>query len=496
MPDFAIQLWTNLANTDRYIRDITPFFTRWQHSTRAVGGNWIADGEYQSTTLDMEQFFLSNLGRRIKVVAGGIPWWEGQIVRMEYTNSDGQTFERSMEDMANRVKVIYSKIGDNLLTNGDVESGVWDTVGTPSTHETTTAWYSKGTTAMHVITDGMATEGTSASDAIAISASTAYDCIAVVKVVTGLATLKIHDGTAASNLIAQRTSTGTGREQLQTQIPVNNDATTCDVQVIADNAGDEFYVDGAMLYTSPVRSETEWVSDAESITEFGRIEGVYLEREMSDNEADANAQRYLSNNAWPKTKPERRGREFDANLDIPSQAHLVIACQGLVWTLRWRHSITDGTDQADNHVSTLLDESEFVASSSAAIDTNTTEVYLTSEDPVTLWRQIEKCVEVGDGSGNSWMGGVYPGRVFQFEARPTGTQYEFHRNAMRFYGGGRIPPLEFRPGWCLMTDMPMEPAPAGGTTDDDPRRVWLDETTFVYRDGKTMLQWAQEDERQ
>jgi hypothetical protein len=76
---FSIELWENLADADTFIEGLTGLFSKWKHSTRSVGGNWFGEGEYIGPTTDMEVFFLTNLGRRIKVTGGGIAWWEGQI---------------------------------------------------------------------------------------------------------------------------------------------------------------------------------------------------------------------------------------------------------------------------------------------------------------------------------------------------------------------------------------------------------------------------------
>ncbi len=397
--------------------------------------------------------------------------------------------------------MIYSKIGDNVLPLGDVESGSWIAVSTPSTIETTTDWFAKGPTAMHIISDNVG-EGARphADSTVTISASTAYDCGMIVDVNVGPWTLQVDDG--AGGVIASRATSGSGRAWLQCQVPNSNDDTTVRVKLLSSGAGNEVYADGAVLYTSPLRCETQWFSDDDSIEQYGRIEGVYLEREMSDAEATGAAQRELTENAWPRTKPVQRGRSLGFQ-DLPEGQmpdprrkprpdRLVVTCMGMNWTLGWRYALTEGTANADSHITNLIDESEFIASSNALIDDNSAEVFLESTNPVTIWRQIEKCIDVGDGAGTSWMGGTYPGREFRFEARHSDTHYEFHRGQMRYNGGGTVIPLEFQPGWCRMLDMPAEPTPAGGSDDDDPRRVWLDETWFIHEKGITRLDWTRE----
>lgn len=489
MTDFAISLWESLMISDTFISSVAPNFVKWKHSSRSLGGNWLAEGDYIGTAAEMEEFFLSNLGRRLVVDQGSIPWWEGQIVRMEYRHK-GQRFVRSMEEMANRTKVIYSKVGDNLLTNGDVESGAWTKLGSPPTHETTTDWYARGTTAMHVVTN-WSDQGTQPNaSAVTISAGVAYTASVIVNIVSGTWTLRVID-TGTSAVIGTRESAGTGRQWLQCQVPDTHTSTSVNVQLRC--AAGETYADGAVFRTAPVRSETKWWPNADSIAAYGRKELALLEREMTDDEADSMAQRELDERAWIRTRSPSRGRTFE---EIRDEDSLIITCMGMAWTLGWRYALTEGTADADTHITALVDESEFISSSDAIIDTNTSEVYLDVANPVTLWDQIEKIVDVGDGSGAVWMAGVYPGRRFLYEARPTTIEYEFHKGKMREYKGSQLAPVEFRPGWCWMTDMPVEPIPAGATaTIDDPRAVWLDETWFEWdRKKGATLRWYEEDE--
>lgn len=499
MASISLELWENLIDSDTFLANIPMVKTRgrkgilrWRHSTRSLGGNWESEGYYEGSSVERERFFLENLGRRIKVTQGGIVWWEGEIVSMELTE-DGQSWIRSKEDSANWISVIYSKVGDNIFQNGDVESSpAWDSVGSPTTHATSTAWWARGTTSMHVVTDG-AGEGTRVDGgSVTITANTAYSCSVIANVVTGTWTLEI---TVGAITVAERTTDGTaGRTTLTCQIPDTNTETSVDVKLTCSASGAEAYFDGAMLRTSPIKSQTKWWTDTDAATAYGRIEDVLLEREMTDDEADGIAQKELANRAWPRTLPPRRGNTFFLD-DIREKDGLIINCLGMVWTLAWRHALTEGTDQADNHVNALLDESQFVASSNAMVDTNTAEVYLESVNPTTLWDQIQKCIETGNGSGTAWIGGVYPGRVFRFEARPTTTEYEYQRGTMRAYGGASLPPVEFSPGWCYMTDMPLQPTPADADADeDDPRRVWLDETWLIYDRGEIKLKWTRERE--
>lgn len=499
---FSVELWTNLADRDNFIESLTGKFKKWKHSTRSEGGSWFGEGEFVDSPKSMELFFLENIGLRIKVVGGGITWWEGQIVRMEFSHK-GMQFQRSMEKLSNKVKIIYSKIGDNLITNGDVESGIWTKYGNPSTFETTTAWYAKGPTAMHIISANNGQGAEPHPTAITISASTAYDCGMIVDVNSGPWTLQVDNN--GPEILGSVSTSGSGRHWLQCSIPATNDYTNARVRLFSSAADQEVYADGAVLYTSPQKVETEWFVDADSVTKYGTKEGAFLEREMGDAEATAVAQRELVEKAWTRTEPVGRGRSA-GYYEMPgvrvrdrrygqAKDKLMITCMGMNWTLGWKYALTEGTSTAADLIASLIDESEFISSSDATIDANTAELYLDTVNPTTLWRQIEKVLDVGDGAGATWMAGTYPGREFRFEARPSNTVYQFARGEMRNVGGGSVVPLEFMPGWCTMIDMPAEPTPAGATEEDDPRRVWLDETWFVFDKGVTRVDWNKKKEK-
>jgi hypothetical protein len=503
MATFSIGLARNPAvDTDNSpVADLTPAFTSWRHSIQAIGGCWQGEGiinplagKVGLSLSEMETFFLQNIGKRIVVSGGGRNYWEGQIVQMELT-THGQTFVRSMQKIANRIQVIYSKVGDNVLTNGKVESGAWDQVGTPETHETSGSWVASGSTSMYVVTDAGG-EGTQphTGASVAISAQTAYTSSVIANVLDGVWTLKVQDKDT-SDTLGQRSNSACGRSWLSCQLSDAHAASGALVQVTAAATGASAYFDNAMLRKSPHRSQTKWWEDDTSISEFGKIEGVWLEREMTDDEADGLAQQELDNNAWPRTEPADRGGTFAPDDAMPDQ--LVVTCMGMAWTLGWRHALTDGTGDADAHMTSLLNEAAFAGTWKPVIDTNSVEVYLESGNPVTVWREMEKVAKRGDDSGNSWMVGVYPGWEFRYEARPVLSTtvfptYQVSGGALQYYGGGYVPPLEFAPGWCHMADMPGQEAPGGGTADD-PRRVWLDEAWFIYEDGRTRNEWAREE---
>ncbi len=502
--DFNLHLVENpiLDSSIASLGNITPAFSTWKHSIRDIGGCWTADGliplrdtagKYGMALGPMHDFFANNLAKRIKVTdSGGTAVYEGQITRLELTHR-GQVFIRSMANMANYVNVVYSKPGPQLLANGDVEGGAWGDVGTPSTSETSTDWFSKGTTSMHVVTDAGA-EGLEIEDAVGISTGRAYDCGVTLNIVSGTWTLSVLDD-ATGDVIASRVSTGTGKETLFCQVPDTNTIATVDVQLTAANAAEECFADGAFLHLSPVAAETGWQIDTVSVDEFGRIEGLFIVGKFTDTEATNKAAGELEDRAWVETEGQDTGITFVAVAGTESPDQLVVTCQGLQWSLDWRHVLLDTADQADNHITNLLDESQLYTSANALIETNTAEVLVKSDRPLTLWRAIEKVADARDGSGKKWKAGGYPDFEFRYENRQNNIWYQFSRGVMRFLSGGRIPPLVFQPAWCQMSDMPNIPTPASQEGIKNPRVVWIKEAWFVFDSSQTPnvhLEWTTE----
>ncbi|NIP85442.1 MAG: hypothetical protein GTO03_07720, partial [Planctomycetales bacterium] len=73
-------------------------------------------------------------------------------------------------------------------------------------------------------------------------------------------------------------------------------------------------------------------------------------------------------------------------------------------------------------------EAEFV--SAGSVDTNSTDVAILADTPINLWRAAEKVLAVGDGSGTPMVAGVYPGRTFDYYARPTDIVYKWENGMM------------------------------------------------------------------
>jgi hypothetical protein len=427
----------------------------------------------------MREFFLSNLFGRVVESVGGEKTWEGFIAEMELTHN-GLAFVRSVYPMANYARTIYRFIGPNLFTDGSAESSSWTQVGTPSTHEFTTAWFSKGTQGVHVVTDA-ADEGTQIESGITVTAGRSYICRVTTEIISGNWTLSVHN-TTGDGVLGQRTAATTDEKEVLTcQVPESHEATSVYVRLTADGAAAEAYFDAAVLQLAPFRKETEWFTDTDSEAEFGRIERIMVEAGMTDAQATGRAEDVVYRSAWPRTRPPER---FGVSqIDDTIEDSLTISVAGYVHTLSWLHAVTTGgNDSASNHITNLVTESEFITAG-AVEDNLSFQTGVKEDNPITLWDALEEVILAGDGTGTPYAGGVYPGRTFDYGARSTSVDYIYSGGQLQSSQGGHIEPWFVRPGICHMAEMPIEPAGITGRTQDDPRNVWLAEVEFVAPDG-------------
>jgi hypothetical protein len=113
-----------------------------------------------------------------------------------------------MEKMANRVKVIYTRVGDNLITYPSVEAASWLLYGTPVSPDSgsSASWFASGSRSMYVLSDA-ANEGVLPASAVAINAAQAYVLSVMVNVASGVWTLEARDE-ATSTQITSRSTAG------------------------------------------------------------------------------------------------------------------------------------------------------------------------------------------------------------------------------------------------------------------------------------------------
>jgi hypothetical protein len=106
-------------------------------------------------------------------------------------------------------------------------------------------------------------------------------------------------------------------------------------------------------------------------------------------------------------------------------------------------------------------------------------VQIEDDETISLWDAVEDIAESGDGSGYPWMAGSYPGRVFDYHARPSTVKYDYRNGKLYHREGGLVHPAQARPNFCRIANWPEEPRMVTGVVTQDPDVVWLDEIEFV-----------------
>lgn len=227
-------------NISQQVRDT------WVHSVRRIGGYWLATCEYRtSSASEMMALFMDGITREVQATVGGQAIFEGFLAEA-VLRLDGQEYRRGWGDIANKVKVIYSRIGDNQFTNGSAESGAWTAYGTPTTLEQSTTWVSDGTYSCHIITDAT-NEGATIQTGITIVASKSYDCRVSVSIISGTWVLEIYR-TDTGAALGSATNTQTGNAVMRASVGDNNPyAGTIGVRLYCTDAAGEIYADGAVF---------------------------------------------------------------------------------------------------------------------------------------------------------------------------------------------------------------------------------------------------------
>jgi len=489
MADYALYLYENPVINDAQVDTLTDKFkdphledgSGWRRTIASWGGCLYGESLFSGSGWEMEEFFLQSLYRRVVEVVGGQETWEGFIGEMALTYNNGDVFVRSMNPVANYCKVIYQRIGSNLFTNGSAESGTaatWTAVGSPSTLETSTAWFTNGAQSIHIITDA-SDEGTQIETGLALDSGWSYTCSAFSKNVSGSWTIAVH---RADNdaIMAQRAAADLGQISLNCVVPDTNTYTgNTYVRLTASTTGSRAYFDGAIYRKAPYSVPTGWETDLPSVDQFSRLEKILARSAMTSTSASNIAATYVYQNAFPRTKlPDwfevvRQKRR--QNIEPES---LLVRVYGYGKWIFERRYLTGGmAGGASSIITSIIGEQSLL--SAGRIENNAAAVQIEDDETISLWDAAEDIAESGDGSGYPWMIGSYPGMVFEYHSRPSVVRYEYRRGNLYHKEGGLVHPAQARPNFCRIANWPQEPRATTGVTTQDPDVVWLDEIEFI-----------------
>lgn len=458
----------------------------WRRSIRAVGGYWIGTAEYQGDRGELTEMFLEGMMREVQETSGGLLTWQGYIAEQRLT-LDGVTYVRSMVNMANAVKVLYTRIGDTLLTNGGAESAAWSVasgkggITGAATVTQSTTWVNTGTYSCKIVSSG-GIQGANiqgaagATYAITIVANTAYEITGVVKVDSGSWRISCNRADTDASLAFDSTRSATGERTVKMTIPATNTyAGLVDLRITSEGAAGTCYGDTFYFGIAPFQAQTGWVTDANSMTEYGRMELASLEVAMSSAAANAKAATIVKKQAWPKSLPPDEFTLVGNELISETGDKLELTVHGYVHTLGNKYSLTTGTGAASTQVTNIItNEAEFVLPGS--INSNTLSNLIDTRGPIKHWQVLMDIANAGDASGNRWVCGVSNDRRFDYGLADNVIAYHYRGGKFYHSAGGELEPWFAEPAHLLyLDDAPVGPGQISGVLEDDPHIVFVSE---------------------
>lgn len=443
----------------------------WKSRTRARGGFWTAECEWNDIPSEQEIMFQEGLMREIRASVGGMAVWEGFAAEMELKRH-GESFTRWWGDIHNRVKCIYTRLAENKLTNGSAETSAWASYGTPTTNEQSEAWKTHGTYSDHIITDA-SNEGATIQTGISIVAGKHYDCQAQVNVIAGTFKLQIYREDTGASLGSTMQSAPAQSQMWATIAEDNSYSGTVGIRIFTTTASGEMYADDVTFREGPVQAETSYYEDADSQAEYGVIEEALLEAGLSDETANGKAQTKLTESAWPRAHPPDEGA-------VTGKDGLSIVWYGHVFTLRNQYALNVGPDPASDIITAAIGESQYITA--GAIEANSMEYQGDDRGPLRLWEIIRDVTMAGDASGNRWECGVYENRLFKYQQAANVLTGRWRGGRLWNMAGGVREAWYARPGPVNMDNMPLGPPDLSGLYADNPRVAFIEELEFDVAD--------------
>lgn len=448
----------------------------WRSSWRSIGGCWLATCEYDAPAAAQRELFLGHLGKEIRLGAPTKPEWAGFLIEAELT-IDGLTYIRKWVDMANRVQVIYTRLGDNLLTNGSVETGIWAAYNAPTVLAQSSVWVSDGAQSAHIVAN--ANNGAVVQSGMAVVAAKAYDVQVAVNIIAGSWKLEIYAvGTGA--ILGSGSENNLGQRTMRASIPnTSTYAGTIGIRLYSLAAAAEIYADGAAFRETALQARTAWYADLLSPTEYGTLELALLQSSMSDATANSHAATALAEGKWPRTIPP----DMFGGGQVGQPDGLKLTFAGYSWSLRNKYvldAIAGTTQIASTHVGSLVAAAEFVTA--GAIAANTLQYQIDNRAPLRVWQVLAAIAQAGDAAGNRWTCGVDGNRLFYYQPASVTPDYRYAGGRLLSVSGAEILPWTARPGLVYLNDLPVGPGSISGNAVDDPHNLFCEEFTFDAAD--------------
>lgn len=481
---YALSLYNSVKRGSSRITEFTSRAANWKRSIRRIGGYWMGSFEYRGSRDEKDDLFIDGLMREIRETSGGITNWAGFIGDMEYTR-DGIAWRKSVMDVRNSVKILFTRLFDNILTNGSAESGAWTVFNPSGSHVLVTqdtAWVTDGVYSCKIVVDDTAIRGATIQTGIALAADTAYSFQMQLYVPSAPGSWRIQINKVSDDNAVAATSTrgAVGVQQINLSIPPNTYVGNVYVRITSEASAGTIYGDAAVLQIAAQPADTGWQRDSASISEYGRIDDILLEGGLSAAAATAKAITHLSRYAWPRLLPPDSFTE-----EARSEDRLLVTCYGYIFTLNWRMNEVYGTYAMSTVVNNLLSGMDYV--SAGIIDTNSVSYTIENRVQIPVWQILKTVATAGDASGNLWQMGVYADRKLNYIQFPSAISYRFRHGDLYNVAGGLYEPWLAQPGWMTLDDAPIVPGSISANANDDPRRALIEEVEYSAPNGLRLL---------
>lgn len=474
----SLNLFDPLLYGNTILGDYSVLFNpTWRRTIRRRGGFHIGTAEITSqdwTRAEMEDFFRYGMLREVREGYGGQETWRGFVAKMEYSRG-GYLYTNDITRMSNAVKVVYTRIFDNLLTNGSGESGAWASYGGGTVTQVTT-WRADGLYSIRIQSAG-GIEGATIQSTIAVAANQSYLIEGRINLVSGSWRISANRADNDASLAFFSTRGGpAGDYAVSMTIPATNTyAGNVDLRITSEAAVGDLYADAFSFRAAPIpNTQTGWYEDALSITVHGRKEMAILEVGKTSAAANAEAQSWLLRWAWPQPYPPNN---YTA-LSQPQEDKLTITFAGYWATLNWL-TIPMGIDTGTmaSLVTSIVNlQSTYVVPS--IIDPNATLFAIDNRGVLLAGDTLKDIAGDGKAGGALYGVGVYEQRRFNYQLVDPALTYHIRDGQLYSVTDSLYEPWLARPGYALVQDLPIGPGTLG-QAQNDPRWVYLEEVEML-----------------
>lgn len=473
-------------------RDLTALIgDTWRRSIRHTGGYFIGTAEIDTTQVAqgyLDELFTYGILSEMRESGGGQETWRGFLSKMDYTRK-GEQYTLDMANVANSVRSIYTRVFDNLVTNGDCESGVWSSYQSPSAVGQYSGWKTSGNYSMRIVSSSSngGVNGATAASAVGITAGVTYDIQANLRVISGSWRLGVD--TASGSDLAHYSTHGTyGDHSVRVSIPNSNTYTgNCTVRITSEGTtGIEIYVDDVQFAEQSHAAATGWQSDLASIAAIGRKEDILLEGGMSDAAANAHVSTQVRMRAWPKMSGPP---QYQTRVDVKDGVDkLTLTFSGYWAMLNWIFTRITGAASVSTHITSIVaslntlytsDKMQAPPVRAGIIETNSLSYGIDANMPLRCGDVLRDMSIAGEADGSTrWEVGVFADRFVNYRRIPPTPIYIMRNGKLFDLSGVAVAPWLARPGWCIREDMPIGPY-ASAYAEHDPRWEFFEEVEML-----------------